>query len=143
MTGDELLLVAKLRGMEPTQDGRLIRALLDLLAKAHRRCVVAEARPEARPSCDCRGGTLDPPVAHESGCASHRTYAEHAQAAVREWTRANALACSLRALHDAVAAEVAIHPGMHDRVAAAFRDAQHELVAHELSAFPGDDGLPF
>lgn len=139
MSEDELLLVAKLRALEPTQDGRVIRALLDLLATERRR---VDVTADNRPPCACAAKAAFPHQ-HAAMCPARLTYAAHADASLHEWRRANALGAALRDLWDAVAAEVAVHPGMHDRVAAAFRDAREVLSQHESSSFPGDDGLPF
>ena len=138
MSEDELLLVAKLRALEPTQDGRVMRGLLDLLMAERRRRV----EPGCRPPCGCHaGGGLA--RLHSPTCPARLTYEEHVAASVHEWRRATALADSLARMRDAVAAEVAVHPGMHDRVAAAYKKADATLEEHRSSAFPGDDGLPF
>lgn len=132
----ELLLVAKLRAMEETQDGRIIKALLGALRNQ------PIAAPDGRPSCDC-GAKASTPEQHGPSCSARLTFAEHVNASIHEWDRANALALALRELHAAVGAEVAIHPGMHDAVARAFKRAGDALSSGGQSHFPGDDGLPF
>lgn len=129
---DELLLVARLRALENTQDGRIIRALL----------ARPTPTPEGRPTCDCQCKSHKPPD-HALSCAFRLTFKEHVEASIHEWDRANTLARALRSIYDAVGAEVAIHPGMHDRVARAFKEAASALEGAERSLFPGDDGLPF
>ena len=140
--------MAKLRALEDTQDGRLLRRLLLLVQQLGTEVNALRADGAGCPPCDCANPIVGEVGSiterrHEPGCASLLRFNEHVRAVRHEWGRAKALASALRELKDAVGAEVAVHPGIHDRVARAFKAAAQALLEHEESKFPGDDGLPF
>jgi len=133
----ETLLVAKLASLDATAEGRLIRLLLAEVGSLRKLVAVP-----GFPPCDC-GVSGDGHMPHELHCSSMVAYGAHVERARMEWSRATTVVKALRGLFDAVAAEVAMHPGDHNLLMPAFAYAGTILRTCEESKYPGDDGVPF
>lgn len=83
------------------------------------------------PPCDCANPEYGGQSIHERGCASQRPFSWYPDAFKEEAMRAEEVCSSLRALVDAIAGEVAFHPGMHDKTVPAFERARSVLMRLE------------
>lgn len=134
---DEELLCAKLMATEPTPEGRVIRALL---------AVVAGSEPGMRFPCDCGierdAATL--PHEHSNLCTFRVQARNWPMLAKLEWGMHNNTMDALKEVIGAVDAEVALHPGMHDRLHTAMTKAKDVVRYRGDSRWPGHDAdLPF